>query len=220
MPETISTRIDPSTGQEYEVRTESQSVPYVPPDRSGMAGINWSAVQENIKNQGIEAALKATSAAIQFQGLRGYQQALKNGEAPEKAMVKYGPMIFNKQAQAFAPSMRALTPPTITPQNAARNAFEERRVKLLEKAATQPKPAAPPVVTESVRQVPNPNILTQRQTPILSLTNRTTRGLSPQTIAPAPQVLPLPKSKDELKKGARYSTARGEATWNGEKFVK
>lgn len=173
---------------------------YEPAD---MAGMDMNAVNANMRNMGVERASKAIEAAIQFQGLRGYQQALKNGEAPEKAMVKYGPMIFNRQAQAFAPSMRALTPPTITPQDATRNAFEERRVKLLENAATQQKPAAPPTVSETIRQVPNPNILTQRQTPILSLTNRTTKGVSPQPIAPSATAPPSSNEVRRLTKDGR-----------------
>jgi len=41
-------------------------------------------------------------------------------------------------------------------------------------------------------------------------------ALSEQAAKTAP---PMPKSKAELKKGERYLTPRGEATWDGEKFV-
>ncbi len=78
-----------------------------------MTGFDVAALNENIKNQGVERALKATEAAIQFQGQRGYQQALKNGESVEKAITKYGPMMFYRTPQAFAPSVRALTPPVV-----------------------------------------------------------------------------------------------------------
>lgn len=85
--------------------------PPQPTDIGGMEGINREAVNRLFQEQPADVAMKAIEAAVQFQGLRGYQQAIKNGEAPEKALVKYGPMIFNKQAGAFGPSMKAITPP-------------------------------------------------------------------------------------------------------------
>ena len=84
-------------------------------DVPDMGAIDQAAIAENIKNFGVEKAMKGIEAAIQFQGMRGYQQALKNGESSEKAMVRFGPMIFHKQAQAFAPTMKALTPPAVKP---------------------------------------------------------------------------------------------------------
>src|SRR6185436_3657981 len=67
--------------------------------------------------QQIDDAQKVLAAAIQFQGQRGYQQALKSGEPAEKAMAKYGPMIFYKTPQAFGPAQRALNPPVARPMN-------------------------------------------------------------------------------------------------------
>jgi len=91
--------------------------PAPPPDNSGMEGLNPRFL-ESLSQQPVDVALKAVDAAIQFQGLRGYQQALKNGVPSEKAMAKFGPMIFRKTPQALGPSIRALTPPAARPTSA------------------------------------------------------------------------------------------------------
>lgn len=113
MAEGITTRTDPETGEVRETRFEYTPTP--PPDRSGMGGIDRNAVMQMFQEQQIEDAQKVLAAAIQFQGQRGYQQALKSGEPAEKAMAKYGPMIFYKTPQAFGPAQRALRPPPVKP---------------------------------------------------------------------------------------------------------
>jgi hypothetical protein len=85
-----------------------------PEDAAGMEGINPRFIDQ-LSQQPVDVALKAADAAIQFQGLRGYQQALKNGVPAEKAMAKFGPMIFRKTPQALGPSIRSLTPPPVKP---------------------------------------------------------------------------------------------------------
>lgn len=100
MPDSYTLK-DPSTG-----RPMLFDVPA--PDETS---INPQALQQLFENQKVDDAEKAMAAAIQFQGLRGYQQALKSGEPAEKALTRYGPMMFYRRPQSFGPAMRALTPP-------------------------------------------------------------------------------------------------------------
>lgn len=117
--------------------------PYTPPapqqDNSGM-DLPRSFL-DSLSQQPVDVALKAVDAAIQFQGLRGYQQALKGGEPAEKAMAKFGPMIFRKTPQALGPAMRSLTPPTITPNQAVQNTLA--REKFEYQKSQPPKLASP-----------------------------------------------------------------------------
>lgn len=92
-------------------------------------GINPQAIQNLFETQKMEDAEKALSAAIQFQGLRGYQQALKSGEAAEKAMTKYGPMMFYQRPTAVGSAIRSVTPPQMTPFQQA--TIDERKRKAL-----------------------------------------------------------------------------------------
>lgn len=99
---------DPVTGQRRSVE-----VRYDEP--GGMGDINPQAVNQLFQTQKMEDAEKALSAAIQFQGLRGYQQALKSGEAAEKAMTRYGPMMFYQRPAAVGSAIRSVTPQVISP---------------------------------------------------------------------------------------------------------
>lgn len=87
-------------------------------DDSGMEGLNPRGVDQLFREQPVDVALKAVEAAIQFQGMRGYQQALKDGQPAEKAMARFGPMIFRKTPQAMGPAVRSLTPPVARPTSA------------------------------------------------------------------------------------------------------
>jgi hypothetical protein len=89
-------------------------------DVPDMTGLNRNALAQIFRDNKTEEALKYVEAAIQMQGQRGYQNALKSGEAAEKAIAKYGPMMFYRSPNAFAPSVKALTPPPVIP-NAAWN---------------------------------------------------------------------------------------------------
>lgn len=131
MAEVFTASTDPVTGQRREFRQEVAPPP--PPDY-GMGSINPAAVAELYRTQKIADAEKAVSAAIQFQGLRGYQQALKSGEPAEKALARYGPMMFYSKPQALGPSVRAVTPPQINPNQAAALEFRKQQ------AALPPKP--------------------------------------------------------------------------------
>lgn len=84
-------------------------------DDGGMEGLNPRGVDQLFREQPVDVALKAVEAAIQFQGMRGYQQALKDGQPAEKAMARFGPMIFRKTPQAMGPAVRSLTPPVARP---------------------------------------------------------------------------------------------------------
>jgi hypothetical protein len=119
MAEGITGHTDPETGEYIESRFQYE--PVAPPDRSGMGGLNQDFVEWEMKNRPVAEAMKAVDAAIQYQGLRGYQEALKNGEPAEKAMAKFGPMIFRSHPQALGPSVRALTPPPNAVFNPATN---------------------------------------------------------------------------------------------------
>lgn len=169
-------------------------------DVPDMTGLNRNALAQIFRDNKTEEALKYVEASIQMQGQRGYQNALKNGDAAEKAIAKYGPMMFYRSPNAFAPSVKALTPPPVIP-NAAWNSantntgapgyFQLGKGGVnVPRPPAVPKPPPPPTVSETIRQVPNPSLLTQRLQPTISLTNRTTRGLSPpQATEPVSEVI-------------------------------
>lgn len=97
----------------------SFDVPY----NTGIDAINPEAVARAFQTQKIADAQKAVSAAIQFQGLRGYSQALKSGEPAEKALAKYGPMMFYQNPTAFGPAVRSVAPPAPMIRSAPRGEF-------------------------------------------------------------------------------------------------
>lgn len=107
---------DPVTGRQRSVEVRYDE---------GMDSVNPQAVARLFETQKLEDAEKAMSAAIQFQGVRGYQQALKAGEPAEKALTRYGPMMFYQRPSAFGPAVRAVTPPQMTPFQQA--TIEERK---------------------------------------------------------------------------------------------
>lgn len=120
MPEATRPELftSPTTGQQRMLETRYDS---------GAANINPQALQRLFETQKVEDAQRAMSAAIQFQGLRGYQQALQEGKPAAEALTRYGPMMFYSRPQAFGPAMRAITPPTITPYQKAVLAEREKR---------------------------------------------------------------------------------------------
>jgi len=115
------TLTDPQTGRPMQF-----DVPY----NTGMEALNSEAIANVYRTQKLRDAEKAVSAAIQFQGLRGYQEALKAGEPAEKALTKYGPMMFYSRPTAFGPAVRAVRPPQLTPYQEA--VLEERKQKALQ----------------------------------------------------------------------------------------
>jgi len=112
------TLTDPQTGRPMQF-----DVPY----NTGMEALNPEAIANVYRTQKLRDAEKAVSAAIQFQGLRGYQEALKAGEPAEKALTKYGPMMFYSRPTAFGPAVRALSPPQLTPYQ--EETLKDRRAK-------------------------------------------------------------------------------------------
>lgn len=103
-------------------------------DDSGMEGLNPRGVDQLFREQPVDVALKAVEAAIQFQGMRGYQQALKDGQPAEKAMARFGPMIFRKTPQAMGPAVRSLTPPVARPTSA----LDQARIDEIKRKGTIP----------------------------------------------------------------------------------
>lgn len=99
---------DPATGQQRNLTFRED------PD-AGMGAVSPQAIARAFQTQKIADAERAVAAAIQFQGMRGYQQALKAGEPAEKALTRYGPMMFYQRPAAFGPAVRAVTPPRMTP---------------------------------------------------------------------------------------------------------
>lgn len=130
MPEYV---VDLITGE----RKPYNPAPEQKQDNYGMESLNPRWTEQLFREQKPDVALKAIEAAIQFQGLRGYQQALKNGEAADKAMARYGPMIFRKTPQALGSSLKALTPPAMTPYQASQAALAREKFN---HAKTNPPP--------------------------------------------------------------------------------
>lgn len=96
---------DPSTGHPIQFNVPAPTI------SGGMESIDPAAIARAYQARNIEEAEKAVTAAIQFQGLRGYQQALQSGEPAAKALTRYGPMMFYQRPAAFGPAVRAVTPP-------------------------------------------------------------------------------------------------------------
>lgn len=148
--------------------------------------LNPIGVRRLFEEQKPDVALKAIEAAIQYQGLRGYQQALKNGEAADKAMARYGPMIFRKTPQAMGPAIRAMTPPVMTPYqqsqaNLAREKFDYSRTNTAASAK-----GMPDYVIERTSTKPNPDLQSATKVPFINTTNYTTRTVLPRSVAPKP----------------------------------
>lgn len=145
--------------------------------------INPRAVEQLFREQKLDDALKAVAAATQYQGMRGYQQSLKDGMAADKAMAKYGPMIFYKAPAGFGSAQRALTPPVMTPDQSARNALARERFEF---SKTNPASAKglQDYVIERTGTIPNPNTRERRTIPTINTTNFTSRVVSPRGIVP------------------------------------
>lgn len=62
------------------------------------------------QSAGVEEASKAAAAAMQFQGMRGYQEALKSGMPAEQALGKWAPMLFANKSTAMAAAIKAAQP--------------------------------------------------------------------------------------------------------------
>ncbi len=135
MPEGMTATTDPE-GIRRETRFQYEYAQ--PPDLSGMNGIDWDAVQENVKNHGVDDALKYARAAIVFQGTRGFQRdvaaaqsepdPIKRKELEYQAGLKWHRLLFADNPNAAPPFLRALTPPAITPYQAERLKFERERL--------------------------------------------------------------------------------------------
>lgn len=97
----------------------------------GGDSVDPAALAQLFQNRKIKEAEQAMSAAIQFQGLRGYQQALESGKPAAEALTKYGPMMFYSRPQSFGPAVRAVTPPSLTP-------YQEATIKHRESQSQRP----------------------------------------------------------------------------------
>ncbi len=264
MAEGRTASFDPVTGERRE--TVFQYEPAQPkPQDFGMSSINPQAVAEWYRTQKIEDADRAVSSAIQFQGLRGYQQALKSGESAEKALAKYGPMMFYSRPQAFGPSVRALTPkppptvPQITPyqkeslelqrqrlnRTPTMTPYQQEQVALRKQEIANRRPPASPlekadisIAQEAYKAAVDElqQLGERKEGGMLGLGGNAKaydaavkardearaklEGATPKLSEQAAKTAtPMPRNKAELKRGERYLTPRGEATWDGEKFV-
>lgn len=208
--------IDPETGERRE--WSLPPAPRVsPPDPYSIERIDRNALLRTFQEHPVDEATKHITQAIQFQGHRGYQKAIQDGVPPEKALARYGPMMFYRAPQAFAPAVKALTPPVMTPYQTARLGLERERMN---KPVAVPQnkffksggdivsidpqtgevvkritpPPSIPTVTESINMVPNTAMIQppgQTNTPpFLSLTNRTTRGIPMPAPPPATEHMP------------------------------
>lgn len=72
-------------------------------------------IQGAFQSMPMREAERAVSAAIQFQGMRGYQQSLQAGESAETALARWAPLMFYSHPAAVSTTMRSLRQPTMTP---------------------------------------------------------------------------------------------------------
>lgn len=72
-------------------------------------------IQGAFASMPMREAERAVSAAIQFQGMRGYQQSLQAGESAETALARWAPLMFYSHPAAVSSTMRSVRQPTMTP---------------------------------------------------------------------------------------------------------
>lgn len=78
------------------------------------------------QNLPVNEAIKATEAAIRYQGLRGYQRDLQGGSNAAQAFAKWGPMLF-RTATGIPEAIDRSVPTPITPQQQIQNALNQRK---------------------------------------------------------------------------------------------
>ncbi len=137
MAEGTTSRYDPETGE--TTHSTFQYTPVAPPSPADQySTVNPEYIKWAYQYHKIKEANDAIAAATQFQGIRGYQESVKAGDAPEKAMAKWGPMIFAQKPGALAGMIKQITPPVSTPHQAAQEALARERFEFAKK-----KPVAP-----------------------------------------------------------------------------
>lgn len=72
-------------------------------------------IQGAFQSMPMREAERAVSAAIQFQGMRGYQQSLQAGESAETALARWAPLMFYSHPAAVSTTMRSMRAPAMTP---------------------------------------------------------------------------------------------------------
>jgi hypothetical protein len=103
-------------------------------------------MQEAYSKLPIAQAEKAVAAAIRFQGMRGYQEDLRNGVAADQALARHAPMMFwQSPGSTMTSMMKAMTPPRMTPYQ--QGALDLARQRL---QAQQQKPAMTPYQQEQI----------------------------------------------------------------------
>lgn len=108
MPTGIGYKVDPITGErvpyEYVYPTAS-------PQQSPMGGQGLNLNMGALNGVDAEQASEAITAAIKYQGSRGYMQDIQNGVKPDMALSKWAPLMFYSRASTGAGSLvNALTP--------------------------------------------------------------------------------------------------------------
>lgn len=85
-----------------------------------------SGITSAFQNLPVNEAIKATEAAIRYQGLRGYQRDLQGGSNAAQAFAKWGPMLF-RTATGIPEAIDRSVPTPITPQQQIQNALNQRK---------------------------------------------------------------------------------------------
>jgi hypothetical protein len=109
-----------------------------------------AAQEANIERQMIQSAqanksLKAVEAAVQFIGLRRYQNDINAGIPIEKAIARAAPLMFWSHPQAIGPTMKAFqpVPPAFTPRAETLGGVQGIRHGLHGESFTPVKPPTP-----------------------------------------------------------------------------
>lgn len=189
----------------------------------------------------VEQASKAVEAAEQLIARNGYQKDIQNGMPSNTALAKWGPMLF-KGASGLATIERMSG--GMTPYQKTTTELQQQRLKLAQQPKTLTEAqkaiadrskerlafqreqfAAKGVPTEVLKVPIDPaNLMAGTRTFKQARTNAPAAVTAPAaTTAPAAvpaKANPMPSKKADLVKGQAYQTARGVATWDGEKFVK
>jgi hypothetical protein len=113
-----------------------------------------AAQEANIERQMIQSAqanksLKAVEAAVQFIGLRRYQNDINAGIPIEKAIARAAPLMFWSHPQAIGPTMKAFqpVPPAFTPRAETLGGVQGIRHGLHGESFTPVKPPFTPSAT-------------------------------------------------------------------------
>lgn len=125
---------DPETGER-----KTQTFSYTPAPPPGPMDQLPNLMRAMYTSLPVEDAERAVSAAIQFQGLRGYRRDLDSGTDATTALAKWGPLMFYQKPSVIAPMAKAFQKPAMSPYQQAQIELARQKLDIARRAAGQSK---------------------------------------------------------------------------------